>query len=224
MKPPSFRNYYRKCSSLLEFAYHWKEAFIQGRQLTYIDFICHIDDYNLIKKAGRKLIQNYLSKIKFPVFGVYERAPKKINGKFIYHIHLVVACRKDQLVREDISKAWAGIIKKLAPQTFYRTYVESPDPVHPFKKFLYYLKFKKSWKPVKPYGQKGSFFFHTNSTPLPWLYKDMPKDIISSSVIERLQYRYFNDPINHRCFISFIDYYNRTKTTKYKKNRFRKIY
>jgi len=216
-------NYYRKCSTAIEFAYYWKQAFIKRKDLTYIDFICHIDDYDLIKKAGRKLIKNYLSKIKFPVFGVYERAPKKINGKFCYHIHVVVACREDQLNRKDISRAWAGIIKKLAPQTFHRTYVESPDPVHPFKKFLYYLKFKKSWKPVKPYGQKGSFYFHANSQPLPWLCKEQPKDIMDPEVIERLQYRYFNDPKNHRYFISYVDYYYLSKTNQYKKNRFKRI-
>lgn len=203
-------------------------AFIKGpKSFAYLDFSSHITDYDLIKKAGRRLIQNYLSKINFPVFGVYERAPNKVKGKFTYHIHVVVACREDQLVRADITRVWSSIIQKLAPQTFYRTYVRHPIEAHPYKKFLYILKFKKFGKPAKPYGQKGSFYFHVNSQDMQnkeeWICSKRALDKINPSVLARMQSYYFYDLSNHRAFDSYLGYYNDRKTSKYKKERFKRI-
>lgn len=234
-------NYYRKCSAIIERATYWRMAYIKGQNFTYIDFNSHISDYKIIKKAGRYLIQNILQKLKIPVFAVYERTPNKIGGKFHYHIHCVIACAKEELTRLldqlnfnfkgvlfrkcacwQVKQAWKEITQKLEPGIHFESYISKPSKVKPLQKFHYILKFKKSFRPTKPYGMSGSFDFQVNTDRLIWTTKEMPQDILSPNVIKKVSSLYFRHFTNKTKFISFIEFYKGIKEGRYNNLRLKK--
>jgi hypothetical protein len=235
-------NYYRKCSAIIERALYWRIAYIKGQNLTYIDLNSHISDYKIIKKAGRYLMQNLFKKLKIPVFAVYERKPNKIGGKFHYHIHCVIACAKEELTRLlnqlrfnfkkevllkkcacwQVKQAWKEITQKLEPGIHFESYISKPSKLKPLQKFHYILKFKKSFRPTKPYGMSGSFDFQVNTDRSIWTTKEMPQDILSPNVIKKVSSLYFRHFTNKSKFISFIEFYKGIKEGRYKNLRLKK--